>query len=410
MSPSTSSADLGRLVARVWHPTRDVDGPVVVSHDRPVGRHVVESYAVVPNVRHPRFLVPVSAPQAVHAAFGPFHTTDSSSARRLGHVLALGSRIPGSEHLLRRRLYVSVRPDDDARREMLVPTLARALGREPDEVVAVLPVRRVTPNAKPTLRLFSRAGDALGYAKVGWSPATCAVVDNEVRAVREVAPQLRTLEAPQLLAEGTLDGQRYAVVAPLPPHVGAWRVDPAEATGHLLDIAATGQVGESTVAASTWAERVRTRIRAVTHAAPDETTVLLGLLDALARHDEVVRFGRWHGDWVPWNVGQVGGRLVVWDWEYSDPDVPVGLDLLHWHFQQALPRTGTLPGAQQALDAATPTLAALGVPATQWSLVSAAYLLEMFLRATELAAAGSGWNPRIHPAMLDMTREVTARL
>jgi hypothetical protein len=46
-----------------------------------------------------------------------------------------------------------------------------------------------------------------------------------------------------------------------------------------------------------------------------------------------VEFGAWHGDWTPWNMAWHGGRLQLWDWERFDPDVPAGLDLLHYRSQ-----------------------------------------------------------------------------
>jgi hypothetical protein len=47
-----------------------------------------------------------------------------------------------------------------------------------------------------------------------------------------------------------------------------------------------------------------------------------------------LRFGAWHGDWTPWNMAMGAGSLLVWDWERYDPDVPLGFDALHFHFQK----------------------------------------------------------------------------
>ena len=56
-------------------------------------------------------------------------------------------------------------------------------------------------------------------------------------------------------------------------------------------------------------------------------------LDAVARDyaDAELTFGRWHGDWVEWNLAR--GRtdeLWVWDWAYSAPGVPFGFDLVQF--------------------------------------------------------------------------------
>ena len=51
-------------------------------------------------------------------------------------------------------------------------------------------------------------------------------------------------------------------------------------------------------------------------------------------------WARWHGDWVPWNLARSGRGLVAWDWEYSEPGAPVGLDELHCIYQVARHRRG----------------------------------------------------------------------
>ena len=45
-------------------------------------------------------------------------------------------------------------------------------------------------------------------------------------------------------------------------------------------------------------------------------------------------FGRWHGDWSPWNMGRAGGRMQVWDWEQSAVGVPLGFDAVHFLLQR----------------------------------------------------------------------------
>jgi hypothetical protein len=42
-----------------------------------------------------------------------------------------------------------------------------------------------------------------------------------------------------------------------------------------------------------------------------------------------LRFGAWHGDWTPWNMAADGARLMLWDWEHYEVDVPAGFDALH---------------------------------------------------------------------------------
>jgi hypothetical protein len=46
-----------------------------------------------------------------------------------------------------------------------------------------------------------------------------------------------------------------------------------------------------------------------------------------------LEFGAWHGDWAPWNMAWHRGRVQLWDWERYDPDVPAGLDFVHYRLQ-----------------------------------------------------------------------------
>jgi hypothetical protein len=119
-----------------------------------------------------------------------------------------------------------------------------------------------------------------------------------------------------------------------------------------------------------------------------------------------VEFGRWHGDWVPWNLARSSAGLVAWDWEHSSTGMPVGSDVVHQAFQVALTlRHEDAAGATRAAEA---TLAAhaerLGVSAEAVPAVVDVYLAELWLRTERLAAGGTGWNPKLHPALLDVLR------
>ncbi len=93
--------------------------------------------------------------------------------------------------------------------------------------------------------------------------------------------------------------------------------------------------------------------------------------------------------------------MAAWDWEHSAPDVPIGFDLLHWHFQHRL-ATADLARAIKALDLSVPALSRFGLSRPAQPLVASLYLLEMFLRAARLSVGGGGWNPKVYPAMLEV--------
>ena len=103
-------------------------------------------------------------------------------------------------------------------------------------------------------------------------------------------------------------------------------------------------------------------------------------------------FGRWHGDWVEWNLAQADGRLFAWDWAYSAPDVPFGFDLLQFfHLRHRVLRdeAPTVALAHAAEDAG-PGLRQLGIPADEVGAVVALHHTEVLLREERARMARSG--------------------
>jgi hypothetical protein len=167
-------------------------------------------------------------------------------------------------------------------------------------------------------------------------------------------------------------------------------------------VARSGVVTRSSLKASTYAARLREELDSV-KLADEVPTVLREWLHNLERNVTPIEFGRLHGDWIPDNLGDSGGRLVVWDWEHSTPDAPIGLDLLHWHFHQTLVTRG-LHAAVRTVDETAPSLHQLGIPREAHSLVASLYLLDVFVRRMRLADGGGGWNDRWFPALIDVAR------
>lgn len=138
---------------------------------------------------------------------------------------------------------------------------------------------------------------------------------------------------------------------------------------------------------------------------PAGARAVAAVAELARRHGDVaVEFGHWHGDWVPWNLGRHAGELVAWDWEHSGPDVPVGFDLAHDAFQRSLVLRGepAATAAEQVRQWLDRYGDRLGLDPARRRLVADAYLIEMWLRTWRLADAGAGWNPALHPALLDV--------
>ena len=342
-------------------------------------------YAVLPSMSRPRLLVPVGSPRASAAALGT-HTTSRRASRVGARLLSAGFRLGISEHLLRAR----VGPPANWRGEgeVIEDHVQEVLGRE---VLASIFFQTGRPQKKPVLQLFTPAGDVAGYAKVGWNDVTRRLVVREADALERVLPQLRATSAfgvAEVLYRGQWQGRELVIVAAL-PGLSTRMVDqlPIEATDMVPQL---GEVRLCRLAGSDYwcdPERAPAAVRNRYHATARRRR--------RSWHSRPTRseVGFCHGDWVPWNMARdAGGRLVVWDWEWSLASAPVGLDALQWLFQVALNLRHAEPAVavDLALAAAGPVLPRLGVQAETARPLLALHLIEVILRLEEGRAGGVG--------------------
>ena len=195
-------------------------------------------------------------------------------------------------------------------------------------------LRRVGSFYTPVLQLFRPDGTPVVYAKIGWDTVTGTQVRAESEALGSLARcRPSGCTRPGCATRGAGNTSSLCVTAPLPtrakrvpsahlPPVLALRGRGARRADHELHRARLGVV-----------ERVR-------DAATGLEAPARGLGDALDDLESdcgavELQFGRWHGDWVAWNMAEAPDGLYVWDWEYSRPDRPFGFDLLHFFFQDA---------------------------------------------------------------------------
>lgn len=78
-------------------------------------------------------------------------------------------------------------------------------------------IRQGDDHYKPTLTLLDDKGCPVGYAKLGWTIPTAAMVRREARALESMVALSGSLRAPTLLGEGAHAGRPLLVTAPLPP-------------------------------------------------------------------------------------------------------------------------------------------------------------------------------------------------
>ncbi|MDP8978156.1 MAG: phosphotransferase, partial [Actinomycetota bacterium] len=292
-------------------------------------------------------------------------------------------------------------------------TLPGALRRllEAPELVVAAGLGDSEPNRKPVLQLLDPAGGIRGFAKVGWNDYTRAHVETEVAALdRLTADPPRRFGTPTLVGADRWGDLRVCVSSPLPPAV---RPYPAASGPPPLavtrELAGRGEPERAPLGASRYWYQLRERLAATP---PDERRrrVVEACIRDLADRAGAVRmgFGAWHGDWSPWNMGWVGPRLYVWDWEHGAPCVPLGFDLLHFEFQVAFELRGRgLDEAVSRVAARGPgRLAHLGVAPAARRATVVLYLLELLCRSDEGMRAGVGRDARFYPAVLDVLGEL----
>ncbi|GAA3914819.1 hypothetical protein Aau02nite_42000 [Amorphoplanes auranticolor] len=351
-------------------------------------------YAVIPSLDHARFLLPLASRKVTAASLLAYNALRPPKVRAGRAAVGLLARV-GALGLTRAPVLSVHAPE----RELLLSSfLADQLGQA--ELHAAIGIRPPDPHHKPTLQLFDADGRPRGYAKIGWNDGTRAMVRAEAATLTELPAGNGFPPAPRLILHTRWNGREIAVIEPMPRRVRRISKPDTPRLDAMLAVARWGSPATAaqpvTALLAGWrarAEGADPRIHAVIDKLDPELTL---------------EFGHWHGDWVPWNMARHQGGLLVWDWENSAPGVPIGFDLAHQAFQTTLSTRGR-PAAECAAavdEALRRHGAALGLadPVRQ-RFVADAYLVELWLRTYELSGGGAGWNPKLHPALLDILGE-----
>jgi len=186
-------------------------------------------------------------------------------------------------------------------------------------------------NAKPVLRIFDDTGRTIAFGKVGHTDLAGALVRHEHQVLQDLRGAGFThLEPPKVLHCGSWRGMDVLLLEALGSSDRAepsWEL-PASA---MYELAEHAGVTSAAVGDSSYLHRLRERGAALPPASP-----VHGCLEVVTRrtaHTQV-SFGRWHGDWAPWNMGSGSDPVPLWDWERSQVDVPLGFDVVHFILQE----------------------------------------------------------------------------
>lgn len=398
--------DLLRVINRLYGGTSRA-ATVVVGGRRSEDASA-ETFIAVPSATHPRFLLPRADRRSMARTLSTYNALRRGRTRVLRRLLAVAFITGIGSRTLGEPIHIEVEPTSRRQQPSLAAHLRSELGWS--DALMALGVRPIDDHYKPTIQIFDRRGEPLGFAKAGWTAQTAQMVRREVAALRhwEAEGPSRSLAVPRLLLAGEWDRLPFLVMEPIPTTVRAVsEKDPlpsiaAELTGARVTAAFTA----SPYWSSTSARLSRLRRDPEGHLLRVVVRILAQLPGA--SDDGHWSFGRWHGDWTSWNVARDGDRFVAWDWEHSTDCAPCGFDVLHWLV--------TVPVIRGRASYAEAVAAALhsehvprdGPPATH---LMAAYLAEMGLRSLESGQPSARMaDSHLYPGLAQQLQQMAARL
>jgi hypothetical protein len=360
-------------------------------------------YVAIPSARRARAIVPGNR-RAARAALTSGGQARSNGSRR---ARALAARVAGSPlagAAFRDRFWVN---GDDPLRD----AVASALGEAP--LAFATAVRRPGPFRKPVLQAVTPDGRVVGYAKVAWNAVTATNVRAEHAALvllADAAPPAPRAPAPVALLDHR--GFPVLVTRPMPERLRRYDASdgppPPPVSRAVASLPFTPGSEHDPIGA-----RLRARFDAARGPAlPHVQRALDVLLSGVVERTRMLPAGAWHGDWSAWNLGSVGAQLWAWDWEYCRADVPIGLDLPHFTFQQRFiaGRTPVQIAFTEARASSAAGLSALGYDASARALLQAVHVAEVSLRYLEAEAAGVAANPRFLAGAAEALRAATDAL
>ncbi|MGV9805515.1 hypothetical protein [Micromonospora chersina] len=356
------SAYLGELAGLIWPEPAE-----------PALRKGGGGWVVVPSASRPRLLVPTGSGRA--AASAVRHSTEAvgRKARLVRQGLATAFRLGLGPLVFRDRLVVTGGGLD--------AYLAEVLG---ERALVSLHIGPARANRKPVLQLLGPDGRALGYAKLGVDPLTRALVEAEAAALRRLADlPLGPVTVAGVRHHGDWHGHALLVQEALPVRLPRATPAAAEAAERAAMVTVAGCLGvrRRSWAGSDHAARLADAVDGL--GARPEAGRLRAALKTVADLDPTVAFGAWHGDWNGGNSAVLAdGRVLVWDWERFEADVPVGYDELHRVVQTAIGNDGVEPveAARALIAAADRALAPFDPDGRGADLVAVLYLVELAAR------------------------------
>lgn len=359
------------------------------------GRRVVE-YLAIPDVRRCKLLVPAASRRVAAAAVRRFSEPQGRLGRLKRDAVSLALQSGAWSALVRDRVRLTT---SGAPSETVDYFLAQALGTPLHVSIHIGPARA---NRKPVLQLLDPRGRTIGFAKFGVGPLTRRLVRAETAALSALSHvQLPEIVVPSILHAGQWRGMQVLVQSALPVWQPRMPLTPARLQRAMSEVAGACGLSQGWLATSPYWADLRNRLCQLAADTPEgsgraavEVAQLFDAARALVEHaaELNLRYGAWHGDWAPWNMANVAGALLIWDWERFTPGVPLGFDAVHHDLQRQIQDgVDAQTAVENTVRAAASLLAPFGVAPGSAEVVALLYLVDLATRylADRQAEAGA---------------------
>jgi hypothetical protein len=374
------------------------DCGVAVGRDVPAGYKRVLSFAALPSEANPYVLVELGSRPAEAEAIRGIGNPLTRRYRIAESLAATILRTPLGSGLLRTFggiVHVSLPRDVTLTPNSIAHEIRAVVGRE-DVLLAVI-LGRNRPNRKPVLKILSREGDCIAFAKIGWNALSRRLVRHEAEVLSELGTAtsgVSSFRVPRLIALREGRSVDILVMTPVPIGRSTFHGPPLEAPVQATrEIANFRGRTQGIFGDSTYWNELKRRVAEIGRKADGGSPAELG---SAVEHVEAafgareLSFGTWHGDWTPWNMTTAEGSLFVWDWERSSGDVPVGLDVPRFAFDVLVKVKGLAPevAADRCVASQGLMLEQVGAAPASGRLLMLLHLLEMRLRFQEAVTSG----------------------
>jgi hypothetical protein len=284
-------------------------------------RRVERQFAILPNSRSPRWLLPLASRCCTLRAFDEVRVFAPGAK-----MIRSGLKLVAAMGALPRVAQTTSVPVGGG----LVDRIAQLIGQP--EASFVVTIGTPSRFRKLTVAVMDREGKLIAFVKVPMTKEAATRVAQEGEVLESLAQTRLASIVPRVLFRGEWNEQSVLCLSAGPAQASAMQFGPEHrALLHLIwSVQARDREGEELV------NDVAGRVAAVNTVITPEAAKILA--EALERaHAELrsasVACGLSHGDFAPWNLRSASEGLFAFDWESAAWDAPNLWDIAHYDTQ-----------------------------------------------------------------------------